>query len=125
MRGRECGGIAEGLAGDPVLAVGAVEIAAHHAEAVGEGAGVGVEEGLFFHGIALRAGDVAEGRIEFSAAIEADFADTGLAFGNGAAVAAGEAAEAEVIEGLAEGGVGFADFLVEDGAEVGHGGPLS
>ena len=116
-------GIAQGLRSHPVLTVGAVKIAAQHSEAVGEGAGMGVEERLLLHGIALGSGGVSPGDIEGAAAVVADFADSGLAFGDGAAVSAGEAAEAVVAELFDKGGVGFADALVEDGAEGGHGGP--
>ena len=56
MNGRYGVGIAQGLRGYPVLAVGAMKIAAHHAEAVGESTGMGVEEWFFFDGIALGGG---------------------------------------------------------------------
>jgi hypothetical protein len=39
-------------------------------------------------------------------------------------VSAGEAADAVVAELFVESGIGFANALVEDGAEGGHGGPL-
>jgi hypothetical protein len=73
-----------------------VQVAAQHAEAVGQRAGIGVEKRLLLDGIALRSGDVSPGNVELAAAVEADFADAGLAFGNGAAVSAGEAAQAIV-----------------------------
>ena len=73
-----------------------MEIAAEHAEAVGERAGIGVEERLLLDGIALHSGGVSPGDVELAAAIEADLADSGLAFGDRAAVAAGEAADAVV-----------------------------
>jgi hypothetical protein len=119
-RGRDGAGIAQGLRGDPILAVSAVEIATEHAEAVGERAGISVEERLFFDGIALHAGSVSPGDVERAASVEADFADAGLAFGDGAAVTAGEAANAVVVEIFDEGGIGLADALVEDGAQSGH-----
>jgi hypothetical protein len=97
-----------------------MEIAAQHAEAVGESAGMGVEEGLFFNGIALHSGGVSPGNVELSATVEADFTDAGLAFGNGAAVAAGEAADTVALEFFVERGVRFADFLVQNSAEGGH-----
>ena len=88
--------IAQGLRGHPVLAVGAVQIAPEHAEAVGERSGIGMEERLLLDGIALHARGVSPGNVELAAAIEADFADSGLAFGNGAAVSAGKTADAAV-----------------------------
>jgi hypothetical protein len=117
-------GIAQGLRRHPVLAVSAMQVAAEHAEAVGESAGVSMEERLLFDGIALHSGGVSPGDVEFATAVEADFTDSGLAFGDGAAVAAGEAADAVVTEILHEGRIGFADSLIEDVAEGGHGEPL-
>jgi hypothetical protein len=89
-----------------------MEIAAQHAETVGESAGVGVEERLFFDGIALHSCGVSPGDEELAAAIEADFADAGLAFGDGTAVTTGEAADPVVFEFVVEREVGFADSLV-------------
>jgi hypothetical protein len=83
---------------------------------------MGVEERLFFDGIALCAGGVSPGNVEGAAAVVADFADAGLAFGDGAAVSAGKTADAVIVEFFVEGGVGLADFLIEDMAEGGHGG---
>jgi hypothetical protein len=82
---------------------------------------VGMEERLLFDGIALHSRRVSPGDEEAAAAVEADFADAGLAFGNGAAVAAGEAADAVVIEFFVERGVRFADSLVQNIAQGGHG----
>jgi hypothetical protein len=104
----------------PVLTVGAVQIAAQHAEAVGEGSGTSVEKWFLLDWIALGSGGVSPGDIERSAAIEADFADAGLTIGDGAAMSAGETAHSVVGELLVEGGVCFADLLVENGAEGGH-----
>jgi hypothetical protein len=98
-----------------------MQIAAEHAEAIGERSGIRVEEWLFLDGVALHAGGVSPGDEEFSAAIEADFADAGLAFGNGAAVAAGETADAVVVEFFVERRICLADSLVEDVAQGGHG----
>jgi hypothetical protein len=81
---------------------------------------VSVEERFFLNGIALGGGGVSPGNVELAAAIEADFADAGLAFGDGAAVSAGEAAEAMVAKGFAERGVGCTNFFVEEGAEGGQ-----
>lgn len=94
--------IAQRLGGDPVLAIAAVQIAAEHAEAVGEGAGIGVEERLLLNGIALHASGVSPGDVERTAAIEADFADSGLTFGNGTTMSAGKTADSIVVELLVE-----------------------
>ena len=125
QRRRNGAGIAQRLRGNPVLAIAAMQVAAQHAEAVGQRAGIGVKKRLLLDGIALRSGGVSPGDVELAAAVVADLADAGLAFGDGAAVAAGEAADAVVVELLVESCVGFADSLVEDGAEGGHGGLLS
>jgi len=116
-------GIAQSLRCYPVLTIGAVQIAAQHAEAVGECSGMGVEKWLFLDGIALGAGGVSPGYVERAAAVVADFADAGLAFGDGAAMSAGETAHVVVGELLVQGGIGFVDSLVENGAEGGHGLP--
>ncbi len=79
-----------------------------------------VEEWLFFDGIALHSGGVSPGDIECAAAVEADFAYAGLAFGNRATVTAGKAADAAVVEFFVERRVRFADSLVQDVAEGGH-----
>ena len=59
--------IAQRLRCHPVLAVAAVEIAAEHAEAVGQRAGIDVEERLLLDGIALHAADVAPRDVQPSA----------------------------------------------------------
>jgi len=87
-----------------------MKVAAHHAEAVGKSTGVRVEERFLLDGIALRAGGVSPGDEERAAAVVADFADARPAFGDGAAVSAGEAAEAVVGELFVEVGIGFADL---------------
>jgi hypothetical protein len=76
-----------------------------------------VEERFFLDGIALGSGGVPPGNVEFAAAIEADFANAGLALGDGTTVSAGEAAEAMVVEFLVKRGIGFTDAFVEDGAK--------
>jgi len=91
-----------------------MQVATKHAEAVGERSGISVEEGLLLDGIALHAGGVSPGDVEFAAAIEADFADSGLAVWDRAAVAAGEAADPVVADRLDEGRIGFSDSLVEN-----------
>jgi hypothetical protein len=81
---------------------------------------MGVEERLFLDGVTLGSGGISPGDVECAAAVVADFADAGLAFGNGTAVSAGKAADAIVVEMFVEGGIGFSDSFVEDGAEGGH-----
>ena len=111
---------AQSLRGDPVLAVGAVQVATQHAEAIGQSAAEGVKERLLFDGIALDAADVAPGSVELAAAVEADLADARVALGDGAAMAAGETADAVAVELLCELGRCFGDLLVEDLLESGH-----
>jgi len=97
-----------------------MEIAAQHAETVCERARMGVEERLFFDGIALHAGGVSPGDIEGAAPVVANFAHPGLALGNRTAVAAGKTADALVIEFFVERRVRLANSAVEDIAEGGH-----
>jgi hypothetical protein len=86
---------------------------------------MGVEERLLFDRVALGSGGVSPGDVEYAAAVIANFADSRLAFRDGAAVSAGEAADAVVLESFVESGVGFADSLVENGTEGGQREPLS
>ena len=121
---RDGAGIAQSLRRNPVLAVGAVQIAAQHAEAVGERTGIRVKKWLLLDRVALGSGGVSPGNVKRAAAIVADFANAGLAFGDGAAMSASEAAHAVVGELLVEAGIGLANSLVENTAEGGHGGHL-
>jgi hypothetical protein len=98
-----------------------VQIAAEHAEAVGECTGMRVEKRFLLDRIALHSGGVSPRNIECAAAVIADFADSGLAVGDGTAVSTGKTADAIVVEFLVERCVGLADAFVEDGAEGGHG----
>ena len=98
-----------------------MQVASEHAEAVGQRSGMGVEEWLFLDGIALHSGGVSPGGVEGAGAIEADLANAGLAIGDRAAVSAGEAADAVVVEFFVERGGGFADVVIEDLTEGGHG----
>ena len=93
--------IAQRLRCDPILAIGAVEIAAEHSEAVREGSGMSVKKGLLFDGIALHSGDVSPGHVERATLIEPNFANARLPFVNGAAVSASVAANAIAIERFA------------------------
>ena len=97
-----------------------MQVAAEHAEAVGEGTGMGVKKRLLLNGIALHAGGVSPWNEEGASAIEADFADSGLAVRDGATVSAGEAADTIVVEFFVKRGGAFADALVEDLAEGRH-----
>ena len=88
-----------------------MQIAAEHAEAVGERARVGVEERLLLDRIALHAADVAPRHAQRSALVEAHLADADRAFGQRTAVAAGVALQAPVIEHPVE--LAFASFSRE------------
>ena len=96
-----------------------MQVASQHAETVGERSGIGVKKRLLLHWIALHAADVSPGYIQLAAAIEANFADTELAFGNRAAMATGVAAHPVAIEFFVE--IAFADILLEQLAEGSHG----
>jgi hypothetical protein len=98
-----------------------VKVAAQHAEAVSESAGICVEEWLLFDGIALSSGNVSPRDVESAAAVVADFADTRLAVGDGAAVAAGEAANPAIVEFLVKARVGLMNSFIEETAKGGHG----
>jgi hypothetical protein len=71
-----------------------------------------VEERLFFDGIALHPCGVAPRNIERAPAVEADFANAGLAFGNRTAVAARKTPDAVVVEFFVQRSVRLADSLV-------------
>jgi hypothetical protein len=73
-----------------------------------------VEERLLLDGIALDSADVAVGDVELAAEVEADFADSGLPFGDGALVSAGVAAQAIAVQRFHQLRRGFADVLAED-----------
>ena len=68
-----------------------MEIAAEHAEAVGERAGVGMEERFLLDGIALRAPDIAPRHQQPASLVVADLADANSAVGQRAAMPAGDA----------------------------------
>jgi hypothetical protein len=73
-----------------------------------------VEEGLLLDGVALDSADVAVRDVEFAGEVEADFADSGLAFGDGTLVSAGVAAQPVAIERFHQFGSGFANLLIQD-----------
>ncbi len=101
-----------------------MQVATQHAKTVSQRAGMCVEEGLFLDGIALHSGGVSPWHIERAAAIEADFAYTGLAFGNGTAMAAGKTADALMVELFVESGIRFANSAVQDVTKGRHKNPL-
>ena len=74
-----------------------------------------MKERLFFDRIALDPADVSPGNVEFAAPIEADSAHSGLAFCNGAAMSAGEAADPVPLDALVE--IAFADALDQNFAK--------
>ena len=118
---RDCGGIAQSLGCDPVLAISAVKVTAHHAEAVGERSGMRVKKRFLLDRIALSPGGISPWNIERAAPVVADFADARLAVGDGAAMSASEATHAVFVELFVEIEVGFANVLIEDGAQGGQG----
>src|SRR5208283_2689277 len=124
VRRRDGAGIAQRLRRNPVLTVGAVQIATQHTEAISECPRIRVEEWLLLDRVALGSGGISPWDVERSAAIVTDLADAGLAFGDGTAVAAGKTAHAVAVELLTQNGVGFADSLVENAAEGWHDGAL-
>src|SRR2546421_944726 len=86
------GGVAQRLAGEPVLAVAAVEVAPQHPEGERVRAREGVEERLLLGGIALQGGDVSGGRVQGAVLVEAHLADAAAPRFDETAVPAGEAA---------------------------------
>jgi hypothetical protein len=92
-----------GILGDlVVLAVFAVEIAAHCGNGIGKGTGQQMKDGLFFDGVDVFADQatVVEA-VEDSAPILPDLADSSVAFTNQTVVAAEQAADmSRVVSGL-------------------------
>jgi len=76
-----------------------------------------VEKRLLLDGIALHSTHIAPGNKKFSVLVVADFADSGLTFGNRTAVSAGKAAHSLTnnINGLVQ--IAFANMLVKDFAK--------
>ena len=56
--------VAEGLRAEPVLTIGAFEIATEHSKAQGATAGQGVKKGFFFDGIVVQSGGVTKGDLQ-------------------------------------------------------------
>ena len=65
--------------------------------------GSDVEERLLLDRVALHAADVAPRHVQRPAPVEADLADAGGAVGQGTGVAAGDAADAPLVERLDQG----------------------
>jgi hypothetical protein len=101
-RRHDRGWIPDRLRCDPVLAVRAVQIAAEHAEAVGERAWKGVEERLLLDGIALHPADVAVGHAQPAPFVEADLADPDRTFRQRTTMTARVAAQTAVGEPVVE-----------------------
>ena len=97
-----------------------MQIAAQHAEAVGQCPGMDVKKRLLLDGIALHARGVSPRDIEPSAAIEADLANPSLSLGNWALVATRKAANAVVVERGNQRRIGLLDSFVENVAQGGH-----
>ena len=103
--------IAQGLRGDPVLAVSAMQVAAQHAEAERAGAGQRVKERLLLDGIELQRAYVAIGDVELACAVVAHLADARESGGDGTAMAAGVTTDAAGIQFFVE--FSFADLRGE------------
>src|SRR5205807_10205830 len=86
--------IAQRLAGDPVLAVGTMEIAAHHAEGQRVAARMNVEERLLLHRVALQRGHVTERHAQPAALMETNFAYAATPLADQTAMPARETADA-------------------------------
>src|ERR1035441_3787560 len=80
-----------------------MQVAAEHAETQRASSRKRVEERLLFDGIAVHRVHVPAGRIQLSAAVEADLAHPREARLNGAAVAAGEALHPVAVQRAVEG----------------------
>ncbi len=91
-------GVAQGLRGHPILAVGAVQITAEHSEAVCQCSWVSMEEGFFLYRVALDAADIAPGHIQGSTPVVANFANPRLAVWNFATVPAGKTPHPVAVE---------------------------
>jgi hypothetical protein len=103
------------LRSDPVLAIAAVEIAAEHAEAVSERAGISMEKRLLLNRVALHSPDIAPRHVKLPTLVVADFADSRLTFRNGTTMTAGKAADPIAFDRLVQ--FAFVDVLVKDFAE--------
>ena len=112
--------VAQRLRRHPVLAVAAVQVAAEHPEAEGQGTRNGVKERFLLDRIALHAADITPRRVELSVPDAADLADADGALRNGAAMPAGQAANPLLVDALGELTRSGARPLVEHVLEGGH-----
>src|ERR1700691_5928310 len=99
-----------------------MQIAAEHSETVGQGSGVGMKKGLLFDRVTLHSGDITPRNVEPAAVVKADFADSGLPLGNGAAVAAGITTHSIAIQLFPKSGVSFPNTRLsgQNVAQCGH-----
>src|SRR5258708_3678072 len=104
--------VAQGLRGNPVLAIGAVQVTAQHAKAVSQGSRVSVEKRLLLDRIALHSAHISPGHVQGSTLVVADLAYSGLSLSNGAAVPARKAANTIPLNRLVE--VALSNVLIED-----------
>lgn len=95
-----------------------MQVAAQHPEAVGQRSGIRVKERLLLDRIALDSADVSPRDVKLTALIEADLANTRLAFCNRATVSASEAADAIALDGFVQ--VAFAHLPIQNFTERGQ-----
>ena len=110
--------IAQRLRRDPVLTVAAVQVAAEHAEAVGEAARPGVEERLLLDGIALHAGDVSPRDLQDAVVVVTNLADADRAGRDPAVVTAGMALDPAVGRAVVD--LAFTSAHRQQLAQAGH-----
>src|SRR6266542_4849362 len=89
-----------------------MQIAPQHAKAVGQGPGVRMKKRLLLDGIALHPTNIAPRNIQLATLVVADFADSRLAFCNGTAMSAGEAANAISLDLLVQ--LAFTDVPIQN-----------
>src|SRR3970282_959830 len=103
---------------DPVLAVGAVKIAAKHAEGQRIGTRQHMEEGLLLDRVALQGADIAPRHAQGAAIVEAHLANAAASRSDQAAVAAGVALAGPVFPPPYQ--LPLDGVCVEDVAQRGH-----
>jgi hypothetical protein len=114
--------VAQCLRGNPVLAIGAVQVTSEHAKAVGERSGVSMEKRLLLDRVALHSAHISPRHVQGSTLVVADLAYSGLSLSNGAAVPAGKAADAVTLDRLEE--LALANVFIEDFTEGRQATPL-
>ena len=98
-----------------------MQVAAQHAETVGERAGIGVMERLLLDGVALHSGGVAPGNLKLAPFVEANLANAQLPVRNAAAMAAGETPHKSPVDLLVK--LAFANIGVQNILKCGHESP--